>query len=98
MRVLAVESSNKTFEDCLYDFVARSDLWYNDSTRDPVGDFGVACMSCASKSPIWKHNHKKSANGGSFRLFLCELKMDRLGWTVVKNSHKSDLHCSKLPH
>ena len=77
-------SSNETSEDCLYDFVARGDLWYNDSTRDLAGDFGAVCMSCASKSPILKHNHKKSAKGRSFRFFLCELKMDRLGWTVVK--------------
>ena len=74
-----MESSNETSEDCLYDFVARGDLWYNDSTRDPVGDFGVACMSCASQSPILKHNHKRSANGGSFRLFLCELKNGPFG-------------------
>ena len=44
IRVLAVGSSNETSEDCLYDFVARGDLWYNDSTRDLVGDFGLlAC-------------------------------------------------------
>ena len=40
LRVLAAESSNETSEDCFYDFVARSDLWYNDSTRDLVGDLG----------------------------------------------------------
>ena len=63
MRVLAVESSNENSEDCFYDFIARGDLWYNDSTRDLVGDFGAACMSCASKSPILKHNHKKISQG-----------------------------------
>ena len=75
MRVLAVESCNETSEDCFYDFVARGDLWYNDSTRDLVGDSGAACMSCASKSPILKHNHKKiQPRGGSFRFFPCEVK------------------------
>ena len=52
VRVLAVESSNEISEDCFYDFVARGDLWYNDSTRDLVVDLGAACMSCASKSPL----------------------------------------------
>ena len=51
-----MESSNEISEDCLYDFVARGDLWYNDSTRDPVGDFGAASMSCASKSPFFKQD------------------------------------------
>ena len=63
-RVLAAESSNETSEDCFYDFVARGDLWYNDSTRDLVGDLGGCLLSCASKSPILKHNLNKSARGG----------------------------------
>ena len=81
-----MESSNEIFEDGFYDFVARGDFWYDDSTRDLVGDFG-ACMSWASKSPILKHNpppKKKKKEGG------------RLGWTVVRiNSHESDLHSRK---
>ena len=56
-----MELSHKTSQDCFYDFVARGDLWYNDSTRDLVGDVGAVCMSCASKAPILKHNLKKSA-------------------------------------
>ena len=51
-----MESSNEIFEDGFYDFVARGDFWYDDSTRDLVGDFGAACMSWASKAPILKHN------------------------------------------
>ena len=29
-----MESSNEISEDCFYDFLARGDLWYNDSTCD----------------------------------------------------------------
>jgi len=81
-----VESSNEISEDGFYDFVARGDFWYDDSTRDLVGDFGAACMSWVSKSPILKHNppNKKDREGG------------RLGWTAVRiNSHESDLHSRK---
>ena len=85
MRVLAVESSNETSEDGFYDFVARGDLWYNDSTRDLVGDLGAACMSCPSKSPILKHNLNKSAKGRSFRFFQCEVKNGPFGMDSCKN-------------
>ena len=59
-----MESSNETSEDCLYDFVARGDLWYNDSTRDLVGDFGAVCMSCATTQ-----NQPRGCPLESFRLF-----------------------------
>ena len=84
-----MESSNETPEDCFYDFVARGDLWYNDSTRDLVGDFRAACMSCASKSPT---TTKKSAKGRSFRFFQCEVKNRPFRMDSCNNSRESGLH------